>query len=672
MDNSRPTPGLHEALTYLDSLRAGDPDPIKDIPDDDDAGDDTLYALVDQQDAKSPLRHSPDELLNALAIMRLCHAAELVGPDLLSPKPGLLSVLVAPSQKDQDRVARRHPDLWKRMSLPLPALVIDDPLGRSAAVKDLRHRIEGRLMSGSGVLAILTGTTPLPSEIAALVTTRATLPPMTTRMLAAVLEYVHPGQDVEVPITDQQLGKLSPVALAPVLAAETLDAALNHLHRLGSMPQSPSDGPGLDEVYGQPEAVDALRQVASDLDAWRAGKLDWREVTKSFLLVGPPGTGKTMMAEALARSAGITLVKTSYADVQKRGHQGDALKALNEAADRVKTDRPAAFFLDEVDSFYNRNQSSNGYIVGMVNGLLTLIDDLSATEGVILIAATNDPERVDPAVVRAGRFDRHIRVGRPIRSGIMAMLSAAVAGVIADPDLNRVSEQLVGLSGAEVAALLREARTGARKAGRELALEDLQTVADRVLPQLSDALMRRVAIHEAAHVVVGHIMGLPAVTLARISPRGGEVVRPHLNTMTARDIRGMIAAVLAGREAEEVICGDVTSGGGTGSNSDLAQATSLGIRAECAFGFGPSLSWISPDTPLALLPDAVRNRVEDRLQAGQEEARRVISRHRDTVERVADALLDHRELDGAALAGLMDGVEVQAEGAMQPVGGHDA
>lgn len=404
----------------------------------------------------------------------------------------------------------------------------------------------------------------------------------------------------------------------------------------------------------------------------QAGKLDWREVTKSFVLAGPPGTGKTMLAEALARSAGITLVKTSYSDVQKAGHQGDALKALNAAAEQAKGGRPSVFFLDEVDSFYNRDQSTNGYVIGMVNGLLTLIDALSATEGVVLVAATNDPERVDPAVVRAGRFDRHIRVGRPIRSGITAMLSAAVAGVIPGPDLDRVSAQLVGLSGAEVAALLRDARTSARKAGRDLALKDLQAAADRAQPQLGDALMRRVAVHEAAHVVAGHAIGLPAATLARISPRGGEVVRPHLNAMTARDIRGMIAAVLAGREAEDILFGDVTSGAGTGSASDLAQATSLGIRAECAFGFGPDLCWISPDTPITLLPATVRDRVEDRLRAGQKEARKIIVQHRGAVERIADALLEHRELDGAALAGLLDGMEVLADSEAQPVGGHDA
>ena len=140
------TPGLHEALAYLESLRAGDPEPIADIPDGD-VADDTLYALADQEDVKPRPRHSPDELLNALAIMRLCHAAEQAGPDLMSPGPGLLSVLVIPSAKDRDRVARRYPDLWRRMSVALPALVIDDTLGRSAAAigTDSCPRLYGRV-----------------------------------------------------------------------------------------------------------------------------------------------------------------------------------------------------------------------------------------------------------------------------------------------------------------------------------------------------------------------------------------------------------------------------------------------------------------------------------------------------------------------------------------------
>src|SRR6056297_3121021 len=157
MDNTRPTPRLHEALAYLDSLRAGDLAPKADVPEDDEyASYDTLDALADQQDAK-PLRPSPDEALTAIAIMRLCHAAESAGPDLLCPGPGLLSLLFVSSHEERNRVARRHPDLWRRLSLPLPALMIEDPLGRVGAAKDFHARLAGRLLSGNGVLAIVSG-----------------------------------------------------------------------------------------------------------------------------------------------------------------------------------------------------------------------------------------------------------------------------------------------------------------------------------------------------------------------------------------------------------------------------------------------------------------------------------------------------------------------------------
>ncbi|PZX39586.1 ATPase family protein associated with various cellular activities (AAA) [Roseinatronobacter thiooxidans] len=149
------------------------------------------------------------------------------------------------------------------------------------------------------------------------------------------------------------------------------------------------------DVYGQPEAVTALHQVVRDLEEWRAGRLDWNEVTKSFLLAGPPGTRKTLLAQALAGTAGITFVKTSYSDCQRYGHQGDFLRELNASADRASAGAPCVWFLDNIDSFHRRGQLVSGYMIGVINGLRTLLDRLSATEGVILIAATNDVERVD-------------------------------------------------------------------------------------------------------------------------------------------------------------------------------------------------------------------------------------------------------------------------------------
>ena len=187
------------------------------------------------------------------------------------------------------------------------------------------------------------------------------------------------------------------VAACRDLRPPTPQAALVTLARFRP-PHERKDALTLDSVHGQTEAVVAFDQLVEDLDAWRAGEIAWHEVTSSVLLSGPPGTGKTLLAQAVAGSAAAHFVKTGYAECQKAGHQGDMLKALYAAADQAIAKAPSVFFLDEIDSFYCRGQSSNGYITGVVNGLLILLDRLNATPGMIVIAATNFVENVDPAI----------------------------------------------------------------------------------------------------------------------------------------------------------------------------------------------------------------------------------------------------------------------------------
>ena len=314
-------------------------------------------------------------------------------------------------------------------------------------------------------------------------------------------------------------------------------------------------------------------------------------------MVGPPGTGKTLLAEALAGSAGITFVKTSYSDCQRHGHQGDFLRELNASADRASTGAPSVWFLDEIDSFHRRGQSVSGYMIGVINGLLTLVDKLSATEGVILIAATNDIDRVDTAVIRAGRYDRHIRVYPPDLGGVRVLLSSALADTISDEHLDRLADQLLGKTGAELAALVRDARTRARAEGQPFSAAHVQAAADAVQPPLAPDLLWRISVHEAGHLVAGAVFGLPAATSARVTATGGEVVRPALPSLTRDSLRAFQCAGLSGRAAEEVVLGDISSGGGTGATSDLAQATKLALEAECGLGFGPTLTWVPPETP---------------------------------------------------------------------------
>ena len=155
-------------------------------------------------------------------------------------------------------------------------------------------------------------------------------------------------------------------------------------------------------------------------------------MTSSFVFYGPPGTGKTLLAEALAGSAGVNFVKTGYAECQRNGHQGEMLKALYAAADKAIASTPAIFFIDEIDSFYSRTADTNSkYILGVVNGFLTQLDRLNATPGVIIVAATNHLDMIDPAVIRSGRFDRHIPVEPLDCAGVNAMLMAELPDVMA-------------------------------------------------------------------------------------------------------------------------------------------------------------------------------------------------------------------------------------------------
>ena len=182
--------------------------------------------------------------------------------------------------------------------------------------------------------------------------------------------------------------------------------------------EGPRDTPTLDRLHGMPEAVAWGRQLASDLALYRAGKLGWSGVDRGCLLSGPPGCGKTLFARALAASCNASLVVGSYGQwlATGTGHQGDLLRAMREAFADARTKTPCILFIDEVDSFPNRSAVTHHpeWHTEVVNALLAELDGAKDREGVVVIGACNAPQRLDPALVRSGRLDRHIRIGARI------------------------------------------------------------------------------------------------------------------------------------------------------------------------------------------------------------------------------------------------------------------
>jgi ATP-dependent Zn protease len=348
----------------------------------------------------------------------------------------------------------------------------------------------------------------------------------------------------------------------------------------------------------------------------------------------------------------VPLIATSYADNQRLGHQGDMLRGLTEAVSRACASAPCVFFLDEIDAFHARGQSHNGYIIGVVTGLLTQLDRLMKTEGVILLAATNFPDTVDPAILRAGRFDRHISVTAPDRAGVQAILAGAIPDIPA-PDLARLADRLLGQSGAEVTALLRAARTEARRKGEALTVRDLHAAAADLGLEPDPDTLHRVSIHEAGHLVAGRLFGAPAPKSATLRTGGGVVERPMPDFLTRARVTALVRMMLGGRAAEAVVFDEVSSGAGGGAQSDLALATQLLIDAETRLGLGEALSWHSQDITARLLAQGFRAKIEDALRTAESEARDALTEHRGDLDRIAKALLDKRELTANDLTDLL-------------------
>lgn len=624
--------------------------------------------LDDPDTGMRPKRPSPDACLDALLILRLMSSHAEAGSPSMLPQPGAATLILAPGFDD---VKRLRP-LIEKLNVELMSSgrprpqhllnldIITQPRA-GASIHDMRRfneSIRDVALRGHPVMVIATSERALDPDSLAIASATLQLAPVTNAMVDAILRLLFPGSRASTPKRD--LRGIGEMQFARVFAADTASAACKALRALKPTVASGDSAPAitLDDVHGQPQVKAAFAQLCADLEAWKAGNLPWGEVTSSFLLKGPPGTGKTMLAEALSGSTGLTLVKTSYSECQRAGHQGDMLRELNTAVARAISAAPSILFIDEMDSFHMRGGSGNfsGYITGVVNGLLVEIDRVNATPGVILLGASNFPDRIDPAIIRPGRLDRHLDVGPLDRPGVMAMITAQIPDTLSPEEMDRLADQLSGESGARVAALLRDARTRARQASKPVCARAVFDAANSVAPPPDAEHLRRVALHEAGHILMGHLCGMAPPERAALRGRGGEIVRrePELLTPTLAD--AMIRVYLAGRAAEKMFFDEVSSGsGGPSRDSDLALATEMARRIELNFGFAGRLSWHDPATTLALQPRDIRDAVEARLRKAEAEVTSALAAHRDTLERIASVLTLERDLDRARLSELLQG-----------------
>jgi ATP-dependent Zn protease len=421
----------------------------------------------------------------------------------------------------------------------------------------------------------------------------------------------------------------------------------------------------LDDVAGMDEAVAWGRSLADDIKAWRAGEISWSQVDPGVLLAGPPGTGKTLFAQALANSVDVHFEAASLAAWQAAGYLNELLKSMRRAFSKAHDHAPAILFIDEIDAVGDRAtlQGHNAsYNREVINALLECLDGAARREGVVVIAATNAPEKLDPALLRAGRLDRVIWVSPPDRAARARILRVhlgddAVGTDFTEAALDEVVAPLVDYTGADIERLVRLARRRARSERRAVRIGDL--LAERPVPPILTAGdLRRVAVHEAGHALVAHLRGILVLSIELTSGvlRGGAWSGGHTRTLppiaaieTEATLRSELAVLLGGHAAEHVVFGDRSAGaGGTAQGGDLYEATKLAIRFEAQLGLGAEIGQLinTPEIDVAerMKDRGLRDRVDSLLKRIYDEVCVDICAHRDRLDRLATVLLASERL----------------------------
>ncbi|MBB5015435.1 ATP-dependent zinc metalloprotease FtsH [Rehaibacterium terrae] len=450
-------------------------------------------------------------------------------------------------------------------------------------------------------------------------------------------------------------------------------------------------GVRFDDVAGVDEAKAELAEVVDFLKhPQEYGRLGAR-IPKGVLLVGPPGTGKTLMAKAVAGEAGVPFFSISGSEFVEM-FVGVGAARVRDLFEQARAKAPAIIFIDELDAL-GRARGAGGWVGGhdereqTLNQLLTEMDGFDSSVGLIILAATNRPEILDPALLRAGRFDRQVLVDRPDKKGRLAILRvhARKVRLAPDVDLERVAGLTTGFSGADLANLINEAALAAtRRKADAVGMADLTAAFERIVAGLerrnrvlNEAERRTVAYHEMGHALVALALpGSDPVHKISIVPRGVGALgytlqRPTEDRflMRRRELEHKIAVLLGGRAAEKLVFGELS----TGAADDLARATDIARDMVTRYGMDEDLGYIAfeaqrprfLDVPEQVaggcrVAESTQTRIDAAIRAivmgAFERAMAILEHNRDILERSAQALLERETLEEDEIRALTQGM----------------
>ena len=434
----------------------------------------------------------------------------------------------------------------------------------------------------------------------------------------------------------------------------------------------PDDAPsiGWSEIAGADEAKEELREVVDYLrDPQRFRELG-AKVPKGILLHGPPGTGKTLLAKAVAHESGASFFSQSAASFVEM-FAGLGAARIRRLFAVARKHEPAIIFIDELDAVGGRRgMDISGEKDQTLNQLLVEMDGFSSSGRVVVIAASNLLEKLDPALLRPGRFDRQVFVVPPDVKGREGVLKVHTrTKPLQDVDLTLIAQQTSGLTGADLANICNEAAIfAARRGAKTILTEDFDAALERVIAGvqsrrvLNDHEKRVVAYHEAGHALCGEL--LPTVDrVHRISivPRGRSLgytlnlPAEDRYLKTREELLDYMTVLLGGRVAEQVVFGAIT----TGASDDLKRVADIAHSMVHDYAMGTAAVGRAPDGDVRLSETTLRIRDEERqdlVEEARRAAQRMILAHRAQLDALAHELLEHEVLDRAAIERIMSGV----------------
>jgi len=442
------------------------------------------------------------------------------------------------------------------------------------------------------------------------------------------------------------------------------------------------------DVAGLEEAIEELEEIKDFLQHPDKYRSIGAKIPKGVLLFGPPGTGKTLLARAVAGEAGAPFFSISGSDFVEM-FVGVGASRVRDLFEQAKQSAPAIIFIDEIDAVGRHRGAGLGgghdEREQTLNQLLVELDGFESNVGVIVMAATNRPDILDPALLRPGRFDRQIVVDAPDLEGRKAILEVHAKGkpLSSEIDLEVLARRTPGFTGADLANLINEsALLAARRRLTEIGMDELEEAIDRVIagPErktkvMTDEEKKLIAYHETGHALVGWALPMAdpvhkVTIVARGRSLGHTLALPTHDKYLVRrsELVDQLAVLLGGRTAEELIYADPT----TGASNDIEKATQIARRMVMEYGMsdqlGP-LQYGKPAGEVFLGRDYTRSQdysdevaasidaeIRALVNAAHEEARQIISAHRDALDAMVEALLENETVDRDQVAELFKDV----------------